>query len=169
MSSVCYCVHATHDVLILQGTALCSGCKIELLCDRPMNEFTCWWWWVLCVQEEGRQLLHRAETAEGQVYHLESEKLTLFTRLEDTQQQLPALQTQLEVRAWTEPASFLTSLHPQSWCTWVRQHGLIMRYAGWPVIAWSVPNNTSIAEGCSCAWSCRELLGLSCHAICMCR
>jgi len=51
------------------------------------------------VQEEGRQLLQRAETAEGQVHHLESEKLTMSTTLADIQQQLPALQTQLQVRA----------------------------------------------------------------------
>jgi len=51
------------------------------------------------VQEEGRQLLHRAETAEGQVHQLKAEKLTLSTTLADIQQQLPALQTQLEVRA----------------------------------------------------------------------
>ena len=51
------------------------------------------------MQEEGRKLLQRAETAEGQVHHLESEKLTLSTTLADIQQQLPALQTQPEVRA----------------------------------------------------------------------
>ncbi len=51
------------------------------------------------MQEEGRRLLHRVKTADGQVYHLESEKLNLSTKLEDIQQQLPALQTQLEVRA----------------------------------------------------------------------
>jgi len=51
------------------------------------------------VQEEGRRLLQRAETAEGQVHHLESDKRNLSTKLADIQRQLPALQTQLEVRA----------------------------------------------------------------------
>ena len=51
------------------------------------------------MQVEGRKLLQRAETAEGQVHQLESEKLTLSTTLADTQQQLPVLQTQLQVRA----------------------------------------------------------------------
>jgi len=50
------------------------------------------------VQEEGRKLLQRAVHAEGQVYHMESQKLNLSTILADTQQQLPALQTQPEVR-----------------------------------------------------------------------
>jgi len=50
------------------------------------------------VQEEGQRLLQRVETAEGQVHHLESQKLTLSTKLADAQQQLPALQSQLQVR-----------------------------------------------------------------------
>jgi len=54
-----------------------------------------------CLQEEGRRLLQRVETAEDQVHHLESEKLTLSTTLADIQQQLSALQTQPEVRALT--------------------------------------------------------------------
>ena len=51
------------------------------------------------MQEEGRRLLQRAEIAEGQVHHLESGKLNLSTKLADIQQQLPALQAQLQVRA----------------------------------------------------------------------
>jgi len=54
---------------------------------------------VTCVQEEGRKLLQRAVNAEGQVHHLESEKLAMSANLADLQQQLPALQTQPEVRA----------------------------------------------------------------------
>ncbi len=50
------------------------------------------------MQEEGRQLLQRAETTECQVCHLQEDNLSLSTKLADIQQQLPALQTQLEVR-----------------------------------------------------------------------
>ena len=52
------------------------------------------------MQEEGRHLLQRADTAEGQVCHLQDNNLGLSTNLVDVQQQLPALQTQLQVRDW---------------------------------------------------------------------
>ncbi|KAL0024228.1 hypothetical protein WJX77_010549 [Trebouxia sp. C0004] len=60
-------------------------------------------------QEEGRRLLHRAETAEGQVHHLESEKLNLSTKLADIQQQLPALQLQLESAVGVEQFAMATA------------------------------------------------------------
>ena len=52
------------------------------------------------MQEEGRQLLQRAEPAECQVCHLQDDNHSLFTQLADAQQQLPALQSQLQVRDW---------------------------------------------------------------------
>ena len=87
---------------------------------------------MVCVQEEGRRLLQRAETAEGQVHHLESEKLNLSTKSADTQQHPQALQTQLEVseilalnlHALSHPCIY--SLKPICIC----QHDLIRRYAG---------------------------------------
>ncbi|KAL0048103.1 hypothetical protein WJX82_007750 [Trebouxia sp. C0006] len=60
---------------------------------------------VVEAQEEGRKLLQRAELADGQVYHLETEKLNLSTKLVDLQQQLPALQTQLESSAGREQSA----------------------------------------------------------------
>ncbi|KAL0024173.1 hypothetical protein WJX77_004256 [Trebouxia sp. C0004] len=49
-----------------------------------------------CHQEEGWQLLQRAEIAEGQVHHLQDHNFSLSARLADFQQQLPALQSQLQ-------------------------------------------------------------------------
>jgi len=63
------------------------------------------------MQEEGRQLLQRAETTECQVCHLQEDNLSLSTKLADIQQQLPALQSQLQVRDWT--CRFQTSFHLQ--------------------------------------------------------
>jgi len=51
------------------------------------------------VQEESQQLLQRAELAEGQVRYLQDHNLSLSTKVADTQQQLPALQSQLQVRS----------------------------------------------------------------------
>ncbi|DBA89770.1 TPA: hypothetical protein ACH3X2_004645 [Trebouxia sp. C0005] len=61
-------------------------------------------------QERGRRLLERAETAEGQVHHLQSEKYNLSTELADIEQQLPALQTQLQSAAGGEQAARATAV-----------------------------------------------------------
>ena len=50
------------------------------------------------MQKESQQYLPRAETAESQVQHVQDDKLSLSTNLADVQQQLPALQSQLQVR-----------------------------------------------------------------------
>ncbi|KAL0048070.1 hypothetical protein WJX82_006938 [Trebouxia sp. C0006] len=65
-------------------------------------------------QEEGRKLLQRAVHAEGQVYHMESQKLNLSTILADTQQQLPALQTQPEAAAGGEQSATATAERPDA-------------------------------------------------------
>ncbi|KAL0047839.1 hypothetical protein WJX82_001227 [Trebouxia sp. C0006] len=50
-------------------------------------------------QKESQQYLPRAETAESQVQHVQDDKLSLSTNLADVQQQLPALQSQLQEAA----------------------------------------------------------------------
>ena len=38
LTFVCCCADMAHGVLTLQSAASCSGCKIELLCDIPVND-----------------------------------------------------------------------------------------------------------------------------------
>ena len=70
------------------------------------------------MQKESQQYLPRAETAESQVQHVQDDKLSLSTNLADAQQQLPALQSQLQVRSLEigrGPACSFTSFHLQFW------------------------------------------------------
>ncbi|DBA89659.1 TPA: hypothetical protein ACH3X2_004551 [Trebouxia sp. C0005] len=60
-------------------------------------------------QEEGQKLLQRAETAEGQVHHLQDHNLSLSTNLADIRQQLPALQKHLESAAGGEQSAVATA------------------------------------------------------------